>query len=124
MAKRGAETATGRKSSLGKRLLKAAAIITLVNAAGQLYAEFRRSRAAKEEEANEGSVRKVYSTFGQGREITVEGSVEQVKLQTVLSGVSLNLAGAQIDTDVFISVRNVLGGVSICVPEGVNLRCD
>lgn len=114
---------TAVRKSLGKRLFKAAVIITLVNAAGELCADFLRSRAAKKESGNDGSASKTYIAFGQGREIAVSDRVEQVKLRTVLSGVSLDLSGAQIGSDVSVSVRNIIGGVLIRVPEGVNVSC-
>ena len=111
------------RHGLWKGLLKAAVVIAVLRTAGRLYAEYSAKKEREEENANENSAYKNYSVVMKGREINIEEKFAGAKIKAVLSGVSLNLQNAQIDTDVVLNISNVLGGVDICVPEGVNVSC-
>lgn len=107
-----------------KSLLGAAVTFAAFRTALAFYADSLKKRMEKEEQENKENAYKTYNISMGGREINVEGKFSGASIKSFFSGVSLNLQNAQIDSDVFLNVRNVFGGVDIKVPKGMNVHCD
>ena len=113
-----------KKSFWIKALLGTAVMFAAFRTALAFYADSLRKRMEKEEQANKENAYKTYNISMGGREINIEGKFSGASIKAFFSGVSLNLQNAQIDSDVFLDVRNVFGGVDIKVPKGMNVHCD
>lgn len=127
MAKKETEnTAVPRKKGKTlKRLLRAAAVYAVIDNAVKLYAEHRKKRMERLERENKDSAYKCYDLFMDGREIKIgKEKFSGANIKVCMSGFSLDLREMEIDADLFLNISNVLGGVSIKVPYGVNVKCD
>lgn len=114
-----------KKGKLAKRLLKAALIYILIDNVMSNYANYRRKRNEKLEKENEGSAYKSYDLFMNSKEIKIgEERFSGANIKNCFGGVNLDLQELQMNSDVFLNIKNVVGGISIKVPYGVNVKLD
>lgn len=113
------------KGKVFSKIAKAAAAVALLQLAAGCYVYYRRKKAGKKEEGNQNSDYKNYEVFMGGRNICIEDEAfSGAGIHSVMSGVSLDLTKARLDTDIRINIKNVFAGIHIKVPAGVNVRCD
>lgn len=117
--------AAGKGKRTFSKVLKVLLVLAAAEQAMKLYAAYRKRKAGKKEEGNEGSDYKIYEIFMSGRGIRIEDEkFAGAKIRSCIGGVSLDLSKARIEEDAFIHIRSICGGIDIKVPVGVNVRCD
>ena len=117
------ESKPAKKKNFWIRGLLGAAVTFAAFRTALAFADSLKKRVEKEEQANKENTYKTYIFMGR-KEIDIEGKFSSAKIKSFLSGVSLNLQNAQINSDVSVEVKNVLGVVDIKVPKGMNVHCD
>ena len=114
-----------RKGKLLRRLAKIALVYIVVDNVVSNYAEYRKKRNEKLEEENKNSAYKSYDLFMNSKEIKIgEERFSGANIKNCLGGVNLDLQEFKINSDIFLNLSNVFGGISIKVPSGVNVKCD
>lgn len=114
-----------KKGKLLKKLIKIAAVYTLLDTALGLYAQYRKKRMAGLEKENKDSAYKCYDLFMDSREIKIgKEKFSGANIKNCMSGLSLDLREMEIDSDIFLNISNAIGGIAIKVPYGVNVKCD
>ena len=114
-----------RKGKLLRRLAKIALVYIVVDNVVSNYAEYRKKRNEKLEEENKNSAYKSYDLFMNSKEIKIgEERFSGANIKNCLGGVNLDLQEFKINSDIFLNLSNVFGGISIKVPYGVNVKCD
>ena len=89
------------------------------------YAEYRKKRNKNLKEENKNSAYKSYHLFMKSKEIKIgEERFSGANIKNCLGGVNLDLQEFKINSDIFLNLSNVFGGISIKVPYGVNVKCD
>lgn len=113
-----------KKKSKGKKVVKVILAIAAINGALKLYSMYRENKD-NEEGKNEGNEVKVYKVFMNGRQIKLDGEkVEGIFIKACMGGIDLDLRNAIITDDVFITCKNVMSGLDIRVPDGINVILD
>ncbi len=114
-----------RKGKLFRRLAKIALVYMVVDNAINLYVEHRKKRNGKLEEENKDSAYKSYDLFMNSKEIKIgEERFSGANIKNCLGGVNLDLQELKMNSDIFLNISNIIGGISIKVPYGVNVKCD
>lgn len=118
-------TAEPKKGKLLRRLAKIALVYMVVDSVISKYAAYRKKRNEKLEEENKDSAYKSYDLFMDSKEICIgDERFSGANIKNCLGGVNLDLQELKMNTDVFLNLSNVIGGISIKVPYGVNVKCD
>lgn len=122
------EVATVTKAenkSTVKKVIKVIAIMAAINGVIQLIAKTKQKKDAANEEKNGNSNIKVYDVFMNGKSIKIENEeFEGIVVKSVMGGVDIDLRNAIIKKNVYITVKNIMSGVSIRVPQGVNVKLE
>lgn len=106
-----------KKRRLIKYLVAYAAIRTTVKSAGKLIDKYN-----EETDISEDSDVLNYSSAFKGKEVKVDSELfNGAMIHTLCSGLRLDLSNAIIEDDVNIFVKSTLSGISIVVPENVNV---
>lgn len=114
--------ATSKKKSKGRRVVKLMFAIAAINGALKLYSMYKENKE-NESGKNKDNEVKVYKVFMNGRQVKLDGEIIQgIFVKAYLSGVDLDLRNAIITDDVFITCKSILSGISIRVPDGVNVE--
>lgn len=114
-----------KKGRLLRRLTKIAMVYMVIDNVINLYVKYRKKRNQKLEEENNGSAYKSYDLFMNSKEIKVgEERFSGANIKNCLGGVNLDLQELKMNSDVFLNISNIIGGFSIKVPYGVNVKCD
>jgi|GEM_PF-1785303 len=117
-----------QKGKLARKLLKIAVIYILLDNIVSNYAKYRKKRDEKLEEENADSAYKTYDffmNFMNSKEIKIgDERFSGANIKNCLGGVNLDLQELKMNSDVFLHLTNVFGGISIKVPYGVNVKCD
>ena len=120
-----ADVTKAEKKCTAKKVIKVIAIIAAINGAVQLIAKAKQKKDAVNEEKNGNSNIKVYDVFMNGKSIKIEDEeFEGIVVKSVMGGVDIDLRNAIIKKNVYITIKNVMSGVSIRVPEGVNVKLE
>ena len=103
-----------RKGKLLRRLAKIALVYIVVDNVVSNYAEYRKKRNEKLEEENKNSAYKSYDLFMNSKEIKIgEERFSGANIKNCLGGVNLDLQEFKINSDIFLNLSNVFGGISI-----------
>lgn len=117
-------TKAGKKCS-AKKIIKVLAIMAAINGVIQLVVKAKQKKDAENEEKNGNSSIKVYDVFMNGKSIKIEDEeFEGIIVKSVMGGVDIDLRNAIIKKNVYITIKNVMSGVSIRVPQGVNVKLE
>ncbi|MDE7324960.1 MAG: cell wall-active antibiotics response protein [Lachnospiraceae bacterium] len=114
-----------KRGKFFRRLAKFALVYFVVDNVVSYYAEYRKKNNEKLEEENSNSAYKSYDLFMNSREIKIgDERFSGANIKNCLGGVNLDLQELKMNSDVFLNLSNIFGGISIKVPYGVNVKCD
>lgn len=113
-----------RKKSAGKKVVKAVLAIAAINGVLYVLSKQKNQAEKKNESKNENSEIKVHDVFMNAKQIKVEDEFQGIVLKSVMSGVEIDLRNAIIKKDVYITCKNIMSGISIRVPAGVNVKLE
>ncbi|MBE5959796.1 MAG: hypothetical protein E7256_00175 [Lachnospiraceae bacterium] len=120
-----ANVTKAENKSTVKKVFKVIAIMAAVNGVIQLIAKAKQKKDAVNEEKNGNSNIKVYDVFMNGKSIKIENEeFEGIVVKSIMGGVDIDLRNAIIKKNVYITVKNIISGVSIRVPQGVNVKLE
>lgn len=113
-----------KRKSTGKKVIKVVVAIAAMNGALKLYSMYKENKENEQDNNKDNSVKK-YNVYMNGRQIKLDGeAIQGVFIKTIMGGVDLDLRKAIITEDVFITCKGVMSGISIRVPEHVNVSVD
>ena len=111
-----------KKSTAGKKIVKFVAFVIAVNVVGNVIGKLINKLNKQDKDSEkEGDILK-YSAVFNGRNIKIENEpFKGAVIKNVFGGIKLDLGSAIIEEDVDIYCKNIMGGMSIIIPENIKI---
>lgn len=106
-----------------KKILKVLAIIAVINIAINTLVKYFKKRSSELEKRNDIREIKEYYNYCNGKnlKVTADEEFKGMLLHTVMGGIKLDLSEAVIPDGAFVSIKAVMSGVDIIVPENIQV---